>query len=73
MSRVVVLGDPLWVEGFALAGATVLPATDPDAVRAAWDVLPEDTVVLVVTADAAETLGSALEDRPYLLSVVIPR
>ena len=73
MSRVVVLGDPIWVEGFALAGATVLPATDPDAVRAAWADLPADTGVLVVTADAAEALGGALEDRPYLLSVVIPR
>jgi vacuolar-type H+-ATPase subunit F/Vma7 len=73
MSRVVVLGDPIWVEGFALAGATVLPATDPVSVREAWSVLPEDTGVLLLTADAAEALGDALEDRPYLLPVVIPR
>jgi vacuolar-type H+-ATPase subunit F/Vma7 len=72
MSRIVVLGDPIWVEGFALGGATVLPATDADAVRAAWAALPEDAGVLVMTAAAAEALGDALEDRPYLLSVVIP-
>lgn len=72
MSRLVVIGDPVWVEGFVLAGATVLPATDPDGVRAAWDGLPEDAAVLVMTADAAEALGDALEERPYLLSVVIP-
>jgi vacuolar-type H+-ATPase subunit F/Vma7 len=73
MSRLVVLGDPTWVEGFVLAGATVLPATDADGVRAAWDGLPEDAAVLVMTADAAKALGDSLEERPYLLSVVIPR
>jgi vacuolar-type H+-ATPase subunit F/Vma7 len=72
MSRLVVVGDPIWVEGFALAGATVLPATDADAVRAAWEALPEDAGVLVMTADAADALGDALPERPYLLSVVIP-
>jgi vacuolar-type H+-ATPase subunit F/Vma7 len=73
MSRLVVLGDPVWVEGFVLAGATVLPATDAAEVRAAWDGLPEDAAVLVMTPDAAEALGDAAEERPYLLSVVIPR
>ncbi len=73
MSRVVVLGDPIWVGGFSLAGATVLPAADPRDVRAAWDELPDDAGVLIMTADAADALGDALEDRPYLLSVVIPR
>lgn len=73
MSRIVVLGDPIWIGGFSLAGATVIPATDPDAVRAAWGDLPDDTGVLVLTVEAAEALGEALEERPSLLSVVIPR
>ena len=73
MSRVVVLGDPIWVGGFSLGGATVVPATNPDAVRTAWGDLPDDTGVLVMTADAADALGDALEERPYLLSDVIPR
>jgi vacuolar-type H+-ATPase subunit F/Vma7 len=72
MSRVVVLGDPIWVGGFALGGATVTPATTADAVRAAWDDLPDDAGVLVMTAEAAKILGDRLEERPYLLWVVIP-
>ena len=73
MSRIVALGDPIWVEGFSLAGATVIPATDPDAIRAAWETLPDDTGVLVLTEESAQALGEALEERPSLLSVVIPR
>lgn len=73
MRRIVVLGDPGRVRGFRLAGVTVIDAAEPRGIEQAWESLPEDTAVLVLTADAAAVLADRLEERPRLTWVVMPR
>ncbi|HET7487197.1 MAG TPA: hypothetical protein VFJ85_04665 [Acidimicrobiales bacterium] len=65
--RVAVLGGSPRVDGWALAGAVVVPAEGPDAVRRAWDALPDDVAVVMVTPEAAPHVGAG--DR---LVVVLP-
>lgn len=62
MGRVAVLGEEPRIQGFALAGALVVPAATADAVRAAWAGLPEDVVLVVLTAAAAEALDGGPGD-----------
>ncbi len=69
MSRIAVLGEPPRIDGWALAGAIVLPATGTDDVRAAWAALPDDVEIVVLTPDAARALGGAAASR---LAVVLP-
>ncbi len=69
MSRIAVLGEPPRVDGWALAGAVVVPAPGEDDVRAAWAALPDDVAVVIVTPAAAEALGAVSGDR---LVVVLP-
>ena len=73
MRRIVVLGDPGRVRGFRLAGATVIDAGTPRGVARAWEALPDDTAVLVLTADAAVVLADRLAERPRLTWAVMPR
>ena len=49
MAGVAVIGERVRVQGFALAGALVLAADDPAAVRAAWAALGDDVAVVVLT------------------------
>jgi vacuolar-type H+-ATPase subunit F/Vma7 len=73
MGRIVVLGETVAVEGFALAGATVFSADDAEAVRRAWETLPADAVIVVLTASAAEVLGEATSaGRADLLTIAMP-
>lgn len=72
MSIVAVLGEPARVDGFALAGARTLPASDAAAVRAAWATLDDDVGLLVVTPMAAATIAGELAERRNLLWVVMP-
>ena len=51
MSRAAVIGEALRVQGFALAGALVYPAESPDEACAAWQALPPDVAVLILTAE----------------------
>ena len=60
MGAVVVLGEPTLVVGYALAGATVIPASEPAEVRRAWADLPPDTTLVILTEAAAR----ALPDKP---------
>ena len=53
MGSVAVIGEASQVRGFALAGAAVLVADDPEAVRAAWRGLPDDVCVVILTEAAA--------------------
>ncbi len=70
MSRFAVIGAGAVIEGFGLAGALVYPADRPERVRAAWDALPPDVLVVVLTADAA---GAVPEDvRGARLVAVMP-
>ena len=73
MSRIAVLGEAVRTDAFALAGAFVIAADSPDAVRTAWRSLPDDVAVVVMTPLAADALGDAVADvRENLLIVTLP-
>jgi len=73
VGRVVVVGESARVDGFALAGAVTLEAGDPEAVRKAWELLPDDTAVVLLTPDAAAALGEVMLAGGDVLTVVMPR
>ncbi len=64
MARVAVIGDPVQVSGYGLAGAVICPAADREQAHAAWRQLPPDVAVVVLTAEAAGWLAAALGPRP---------
>ena len=70
--RIAVLGTTEQVEGFALAGALVLAADAADDLDRAWDALPDDVGVLVLTPRAWERLHGRFDERPQLLTTVSP-
>jgi vacuolar-type H+-ATPase subunit F/Vma7 len=72
MARAAVIGEAVRTEGFALAGALVLPAENLTEARAAWDALPADIAVLVLTPRAAAWLGDAPQSRRGVLLAVMP-
>lgn len=74
MSRIVALGEALRAEVFALAGVSVVAAEGDAAVRSAWDALPEDAVVIILTHRAADALPEivAASTAPSRLTVVMP-
>lgn len=72
MSRAAVIGEPLRIYGYGLAGALLRPASDrQEAVRALRD-LPGDVAVVVLTRQAAEWLAGELALWPAILPVVLP-
>ena len=58
--------------GFALAGATVIDADDPQAVRAAWEQLSESVTLVVLSPRAAEGVRDLLGRGPILHAVTPP-
>jgi vacuolar-type H+-ATPase subunit F/Vma7 len=72
MRRIVVLGEASRVRGFRLAGATVVEAAGSAEISSAWNTLPSDTALLILTADAAAAIRHLLADRPRLVWAVIP-
>lgn len=72
VGRVAALGRQVSVQGFALAGVLVLPVEDDADVRAAWDGLPDDVAVVVLTVAAAEALGTERTSVLHPLAVVLP-
>ncbi|MFE4050178.1 hypothetical protein [Streptomyces sp. YIM B13518] len=58
MGGVAALGERARVAGLALAGAVVLVADDPDAVRRAWRSLPDGIDLVILTPAAARALES---------------
>lgn len=71
MGAVAVIGEPPRVDGFGLAGALVFVATTAEEVRDAWQRLPEDVEVVILTQLAAETVvAEPARGRPY--PVVLP-
>jgi vacuolar-type H+-ATPase subunit F/Vma7 len=72
VSRAAVIGETVRVQGYALAGAVVYPAEDAGQARAAWQSLPPDIAVVVLTARAAAWLGDAPRRRDGVLPVVMP-
>ena len=72
MAKATVIGEELAVEGYALAGCVLLPADNPDEVNSAWQALPPDTVLLILTQTAASWLADRLAQRPDILTAVMP-
>jgi vacuolar-type H+-ATPase subunit F/Vma7 len=68
--RVVAVGERSRVEGFALAGAEVVVAEEPAAVRAAVAALDDDVAVLLLTPAAADAIRP--HDGPAAPADVVP-
>ena len=71
--NILAIGERVRVQGFGLAGMTVVAADDDAAVRAAWRELPDETELVILTASAHAALGAqelAREGAP--LVVVMP-
>lgn len=73
MGRIIVLGESILVDTFALAGATVARADDADAVRRVWAALPADAAVVVLTAAAAAALAAVDTTSGDVLTIVMPQ
>ena len=71
VGAVVVIGESSRVSTFALGGAAVSPAEDPDAVRRAWQELSDGVTLVVLTERAAASLPDE-PDRDRVLRVVMP-
>jgi vacuolar-type H+-ATPase subunit F/Vma7 len=72
VARIAVIGEPLRVYGYGLAGALTCPVSDQVEALSAWRELPGDVAVVVLTSTAAAWLGEELANRPEVLDVVIP-
>jgi vacuolar-type H+-ATPase subunit F/Vma7 len=72
MSEVAVIGRPVDVGGFALAGAHVCPAETADEVRTAWRTLPASVGFVVLTPAAAAVLADEVYQPGTPLTVVMP-
>jgi vacuolar-type H+-ATPase subunit F/Vma7 len=72
MSTVVALGETDGLQGFVLAGVTVMRATTVAEVEAAWHGLAADVGLVILSPNAARILESALTQRPEVLTVVTP-
>lgn len=72
MARVAVIGEPLRVCGYGLAGALTCPVSDQAEAVSAWRELPGDVAVVVLTSSAASWLGDELSSRPDVLHAVVP-
>ncbi len=72
MSKIVALGDDDRLDGFALAGATVVTATTDDELRAAWSALDSDVGLVILSTHASEVLEPLLGGRTDLLTAVLP-
>lgn len=72
VNTVAAIGAGHAIEGFALAGASVMIAESDDAVRASWQALPPDVGLVILTSDADRALQSQRSERPRTLTVVMP-
>jgi vacuolar-type H+-ATPase subunit F/Vma7 len=70
VGAVVVIGEPALVAGYAMAGATTMPAQGADEVHRAWDGLPSGTTLVILTAAAAAALGGRLSGAEPLTAVM---
>ena len=72
MARVAVIGEPLRIYGYGLAGALLCPAGDRSEALLAWRALPPDVCVVVLTSHAADWLDAELSGRPGVLRLTLP-
>lgn len=70
--EVVAIGAPALIAGFALAGVRTCPANDAAEVRAVWGTASVRAAVVILTADAADVLGSDRTAATAPLTVVMP-
>lgn len=70
--QVVAIGSQADVEGFVLAGVRVVSAATAAGTRQAWDELPAEVAVVVLTPQSASDLGDARWSPGAPLSVVLP-
>lgn len=66
------LGEKALLDGFSLAGASVVAAETDSEVRQAWSCLTGHAGVVILTPRAAKALGAAVADPRSPLSVVLP-
>lgn len=71
-TAVAALGAPDALAGYELAGARLVPAQSPEEIRQAWDLLPADTAVVILTPEAAAALADRLDDPAVPLTVTLP-
>ena len=71
MSAIAVIGEAERVRCFALAGVHVATADDAASVRAAWDGLPADVGLVILSRTARDALAD-LDERDPRLWVVMP-
>lgn len=71
MGQVAAIGELVRVQGFALAGARVYPASDPPAVWAAWHSVRREVTLVILTPAAAAVLTDAAT-APGPATVVLP-
>jgi vacuolar-type H+-ATPase subunit F/Vma7 len=69
---VVAIGEPSQLAGYALVGAAVVPARTAAAARAAWQALPDGVGLVLLTAAAAQAVGSSRDEATAPLTVVTP-
>ena len=70
--RAVALGDDRRLGGYALAGADVVSVGDAGEAVAAWEALPDDVALVVLTPEVGAALAGRFAERPSLLRAVIP-
>jgi len=70
MSSVAALGRWTELAGYSLAGVQVIDARTPEAVRRAWDSLPGDVALVLLTAEARRVLPDPLLPRHRLWAVI---
>ena len=64
------IGEPALVAGYAMAGASTMPAQGPDEVRRAWESLQSGTTLVILTAAAAAALGGQLSEMDPVTAVM---
>lgn len=62
VGKVVAVGERVRIEGFALAGVLTFTAEEPAGVAAAWQALPDDVAVVVLTPAAAAAVVDRVAD-----------
>jgi vacuolar-type H+-ATPase subunit F/Vma7 len=72
MGRIAALGNTHRIQSLAIAGVEPHPATTDEEAVAAWQALPRDVAVLILTPQSASALVERLEERPDLLVTVLP-
>ncbi|MCX5062719.1 hypothetical protein OG895_35210 [Streptomyces sp. NBC_00201] len=72
MAHIAAIGERLRIVALESAGVLLRPAEEPEAVPAAWQGLPPDVELVIVTPAAAEALGEGPVDGQSPLIAVMP-